>query len=93
MHRLIASVLGLLVLGLMGLSLQQKRHRVLSFVLLGLTVFLAWLGIYSEGLHSPAVVMGNLSGGFAMLAVFGLLLFEKMRSVRALSGISEYGRP
>jgi cytochrome c oxidase assembly protein subunit 15 len=77
MHRLIASVLGLLVLGLVGLSLQQKRHRLLSFVLLGLTVFLAWLGIYSEGLHSPAVVMGNLSGGFAMLAVFGLLLFEK----------------
>jgi len=77
MHRLIASVLGLLVLGLVGLSLRQKRNRTLSLVLLGLTVFLAWLGIYSEGLHSPAVVMGNLSGGFAMLAVFGLLLFER----------------
>jgi cytochrome c oxidase assembly protein subunit 15 len=77
LHRLIASVLGLLVLGMVGLSLRQKRNRVLSFVLLGLTVFLAWLGIYSEGLHSPAVVMGNLSGGFAMLGIFGLLLFDK----------------
>ena len=77
LHRLIASVLGLLVLGMVGLSLRQKRNRALSFVLLGLTVFLAWLGIYSEGLHSPAVVMGNLSGGFAMLGIFGLLLFDR----------------
>jgi cytochrome c oxidase assembly protein subunit 15 len=77
MHRLIASTIGLLVLGLVGLSLQRKKKRAISFVLLGLTVFLAWLGIYSEGLHSPAVVMGNLGGGFAMLGVFGLLVFEK----------------
>ena len=76
MHRLIASVLGLLVLGIVGLSLRNKRQRVLSFVLLGLTVFLAWLGIYSEGLHSPAVVMGNLGGGFAMLGLFGWLVFN-----------------
>ena len=77
MHRLIASVLGLLVLGIVGLSLRQKRQRSVSFVLLGLTVFLAWLGIYSEGLHSPAVVMGNLSGGFAMLGLFGWLVFNE----------------
>jgi len=77
MHRLIASVLGLLVLGLAGMSLQRKQHRALSFTLLGLTVFLAWLGIYSEGLHSPAVVMGNLCGGFAMLGIFGWLVFAQ----------------
>ena len=77
MHRLIASVLGLLVLGIVGLSLRSRKHRALSFTLLGLTVFLAWLGIYSEGLHSPAVVMGNLSGGFAMLGLFGYLVFVK----------------
>ena len=66
MHRLIASVLGLLVLGIVGLSLRNKKNRGLSFTLLGLTVFLAWLGIYSEGLHNPAVVMGNLGGGFGV---------------------------
>jgi cytochrome c oxidase assembly protein subunit 15 len=76
MHRLIASVLGLLVLGIVGLSLRSKQRRVVSLVLLGLTVFLAWLGIYSEGLHSPAVVMGNLGGGFAMLGLFGWLVFD-----------------
>jgi cytochrome c oxidase assembly protein subunit 15 len=77
MHRLIASVLGLVVLGLVGMSLRAKRQRSVSFMLLGLTVFLAWLGIYSEGLHSPAVVMGNLGGGFAMLGLFGWLVFNE----------------
>lgn len=77
MHRLIASILGLLVLGLAGLSLARRRHRALIFVLLGLTVYLAWLGIYSEGLHNPAVVMGNLGGGFAMLGLFGWLVFQQ----------------
>jgi heme A synthase len=74
-HRLIASTIGLLVLGLVGLSLQRRQNRTTSFVLLGLTVFLAWLGIYSQGLHSPAIVMGNQGGGFAMLGVFAWLIF------------------
>lgn len=77
LHRLIASVLGLLVLGLVGMAMLRKQHRELAFTLLGLTVFLAWLGIYSEGLHSPAVVMGNLGGGFAMLGIFGWLVFNE----------------
>ena len=76
LHRLVASVLGLLVLGLAAASVFKRRYRLASFTLLFLTVFLAWLGIYSEGLQSPAVVMGNLGGGFAMLAVFGWLVFE-----------------
>lgn len=75
-HRLIASVLGLLVLGMALLSLRQRSDRLLSFTILALTVFLAWLGIYSGGLHSPAVVMGNLGGGFAMLGLLGWLVFR-----------------
>jgi len=75
-HRLVASVLGLLILGMALWSLNLRRDRLLSFGLLGLTVFLAWLGIYSAGLHSPAVVMGNLGGGFAMLALLGWLVFR-----------------
>ena len=39
--------------------------------MLGLTVFLAWLGIYSGGLHSPGVVMGKLAGGFTLLGLLG----------------------
>lgn len=75
-HRLVASILGLAILGLALFSLQQKRDRMLSFALLGLTVFLAWLGIYSGGLHNPAVVMGNLAGGFSMLGLLGWMVFR-----------------
>lgn len=80
LHRLVASILGLLVLGMALLSLQQRKNRPIAFSLLALTVFLAWLGIYSEGLHSPAVVMGNLSGGFAMLGLLGWMVVGKKQS-------------
>jgi cytochrome c oxidase assembly protein subunit 15 len=54
-----------------------KSQRLITLGLLALTVFLAWLGIYSEGLHSPAVVMGNLGGGFAMLGLLGWMVLRK----------------
>jgi len=76
LHRLVASVLGLLIVLLVVLSLKLKRDRMISLALLGLTVFLALLGIKSGGLHSPAVVMGNLSGGFLMLGLLGWMLFK-----------------
>ena len=75
-HRLIATVLGLLVIALTLWSFLQRRDRILSVTVLSLTVFLAWLGIYSGGLHSPAVVMGNLGGGFLMLALLGWMVFQ-----------------
>lgn len=77
LHRLVASVLGLAILGLCLLSLNRRKDRMLSLGLLALTVFLAWLGIYSEGLNSPAVVMGNLAGGFAMLGLLGWMVLRK----------------
>jgi heme a synthase len=83
LHRLVASVLGLLVLGMALLSLRQGHNRLMAFSLLGLTVFLAWLGIYSEGLHNPAVVMGNLGGGFAMLGLLGWMVLGKPREGNA----------
>ncbi|MGI9232815.1 MAG: COX15/CtaA family protein [Woeseiaceae bacterium] len=87
-HRLIASALGLLVVAMALLSLRQRSDRLLSFALLGLTVFLAWLGIYSGGLHSPAVVMGNLSGGFAMLGLLGWVVFRNTRRVVSESRVT-----
>jgi len=76
LHRLVASVLGLLIVLLMVLSIRLKRDRLISLALLALTVFLALLGIKSGGLHSPAVVMGNLSGGFLMLGLLGWMFFK-----------------
>lgn len=75
LHRLVASVLGLLVVALNAIALRQKRHRLLCLVLLALTVGLAVLGIRSGNLHDPAVVMGNLAGGFLMLGLLGWLWF------------------
>lgn len=77
LHRLVASVLGLSILALCLMSLQSGKNRTISFGLLALTVYLAWLGIRSGSLHDPAVVMGNLSGGFAMLGALGWLVFRR----------------
>jgi len=76
LHRLVASVLGLLIVLLVALALKNKRDRLISLILLVLTVLLALLGIKSGGLHSPAVVMGNLSGGFLMLGLLGWMAFK-----------------
>lgn len=78
-HRLVATLLGLLVIAMTLWSFILRRDRILSSTLLTLTVFLAWLGIYSGGLHSPAVVMGNLGGGFLMLGLLGWMVFRRDR--------------
>lgn len=78
-HRLVASVLGLTVLGIALMSIPAKRDRIISFAMLGLTVFLAWLGIYSAGLHHPGVVMGNLAGGFTLLGLLGWMTFRNAK--------------
>jgi len=85
-HRLVASILGLLILAMALVSLRQKRDRLLSLSLLGLTVFLAWLGIYSGGLHNPAVVMGNLGGGFTMLGLLGWMGFQSEPAAASNAG-------
>jgi len=79
LHRLVASVLGLLVVSMNVLALRSKRHRLLCLSLLALTVGLAVLGIRSGNLHDPAVIMGNLAGGFFMLGLLGWLWFTRER--------------
>jgi cytochrome c oxidase assembly protein subunit 15 len=73
-HRLVASALGLLIIAITILAFRARKHRLLSLTLLGLTVFLAVLGIKSGGLHNPAVVIGNLAGGFGLLGLLGWLV-------------------
>lgn len=77
LHRLVATVLGVLVIVMNMFAFLTRRRRLISLALLGLTIFLAWLGIYSQGLHSPAVVMGNLGGGFTMLGLLGWMVLQK----------------
>jgi cytochrome c oxidase assembly protein subunit 15 len=80
-HRLVATVLGLLVAAITLWSFMLRRDRMLSLAVLSITVFLAWLGIYSGGLHSPAVVMGNLGGGFLMLALLGWMVVRNDKPI------------
>jgi len=78
LHRLVASVLGLLILALCLMSLRFRKDRIISLGLLALTSYLAWLGIRSGGLHDPAIVMGNLGGGFTMLGLLGWMVSRKV---------------
>ncbi len=78
-HRLVAGLLGLLALAMSIVAVRTRQHRMPAFAILGLVVFLAWLGMYSAGLHRPAVVMGNLLGGFALLALLGWIVFHDAR--------------
>ncbi len=78
-ERLVAGGLLLLMLATTVISLRQQRDRLLSLVLLGLAVFLVWQGIYSNELHSPAVVMSNLGGEFALVGLLGWMIFRRAR--------------
>jgi cytochrome c oxidase assembly protein subunit 15 len=85
-HRFIASILGLTILAMALISLRLRRERMITLSLLALTVFLAWLGIYSSGLLSPAIVMGNLGGGFAMLSLLGWMVFRDAQPSSCMRG-------
>lgn len=82
-HRLIATALSLAVLAIAGMA---WRHRVqatgrwrAALLALGLTLFLSVLGIVTPGTRLPAVVLGNLLGGMALLGVLWWLSLESRR--------------
>ena len=78
-ERLVAGGLLLLMLVTTLISLRQRHDRLLSLLLLGLAVFLAWQGVYSNELHDPAAVMGSLVGGFALVGLLGWIIFRDAR--------------
>ena len=72
-HRVVASLTLLLVIVMTMATLATKpilrRTGALSLALLVLALGLAALGIATPGARLPAVTMGNLLGGFVMLAL------------------------
>lgn len=72
-HRVAAVTALLLVLMMVmvcfGTRPVLRAEGAMTLALLGLTLFLAALGRWSSGARVPAVAMGNLLGGFAMLAL------------------------
>lgn len=72
-HRVTATLALLLIVALVALSLSarprlQPQGR-LSLALLVLALALSLLGVFTPGSRLPAVAMGNLLGGFLMLAL------------------------
>lgn len=72
-HRVAAvAALGVILL-MIGARVTRRpiawREGWMEFALLALALFLAVLGRYSSGVRVPAVTLGNLLGGFAMLAL------------------------
>jgi hypothetical protein len=72
-HRVVASAMLVLVLGLVALTARHRprlrREGRLALAVLLLTLWLAGLGAAMRGVTSPAVVLGNLLGGLATLAL------------------------
>ncbi len=72
-HRVVASLTLILVIMMAMTTLATKpvlrRAGTLSLALLLLALALAGLGIATPGARLPAVAMGNLLGGFVMLAL------------------------
>ncbi|MBL8345974.1 MAG: hypothetical protein JNN03_11070 [Rubrivivax sp.] len=86
-HRAAATVTLVLVAGLVVLALRERPRRrevaLPALALLGLALGLAALGIVTPGSRTAGVLLGNLVGGFAMLAVAGCLAL-RLRGVPAL---------
>ena len=78
-HRVAASTALLLVITMVMVCFGSQpllmREGMLALMLLGLALFLAVLGFWSSAPRVPAVAMGNLLGGFAMLALCVRLVF------------------
>ena len=72
-HRVVASSALLLVIVMVFVCLGSRpllwREGGVALALLALALFLAVLGRWSANARVPAVAMGNLLGGFAMLAL------------------------
>jgi len=72
-HRLAATAVLALILGQVLLAFTQRpvwrREGALALAALAIAAALAILGIVTPGARRPAITLGNLLGGYAMLAV------------------------
>ena len=84
-HRLAASAEALLVVMIVAVCWGVRRTwtggALTSAVIAGLTVFLTLLGIVTAEAQSPAVTLGNLLAGMALLGAFWSLRMQAQSTV------------
>jgi len=72
-HRVVASVLGLCVVGIVIIALRRRAALrgdwILALALLAITVFLSVLGYATPSPRLPLVAIANLLGGMSMAAI------------------------
>lgn len=88
-HR-VAAVSALLLIVIMAMTCFTARPMLrgagyMALALLALAIFLAVLGRWSSGARVPAVAIGNLLGGFAMLALCWRLRLEVSNAAQAMT--------
>jgi cytochrome c oxidase assembly protein subunit 15 len=93
-HRYLAGILSLLILGLALLAWRRRREPgqplALPIFLLGLVIFQALLGMWTVTLLlKPVVVMAHLLGGLATLALLGWLTLRQGGVVQASGEIED----
>lgn len=94
-HRVVASATLVLVIVMVMTALLTrpvlKRQSALTLALLGVAVALAVLGIFTPRARLPIVAMGNLLGGFVMLALCVRLADSARPPGRAAEPESRFG--
>jgi heme a synthase len=76
-HRVLASVLGVAILLIAFGALRARRTGpLLPGLLVAVMIGLSVLGVWSAGLHRPAVVMANFAGGLALVGLLAALLLR-----------------
>jgi cytochrome c oxidase assembly protein subunit 15 len=68
-----ATALGLFALGYFIVALRRRRNLAVAAVLVALTILLTWVGFYTPSPLEPWVTLLNVTGGMAMLGLYGWL--------------------
>ena len=85
-HRFAATAVAAIVLAVLVIALRKPRRRTavtMAVLLAALTLFLAVLGIGTPYSTLPAVTLGNVLGGMAMLGLFWWLRLEPVAAPHA----------
>lgn len=96
-HRIAATSVLALIIGMLLIAWTQKpawkREGSLALAALVVAAALAVLGIATPGARLPAITLGNLLGGYLMLALLAATVAAAMRSLETVAPSNSTARP